>query len=337
MTSIVLLCILGLVSPAFGDGRIVTGAPNRFYSSAGTTSIEQRLYRPSAVAVGRSSDLYVVDGGNSRIVRIDQSGRFAGEFGAPGGPNAIRSAGLGAKIVVGPSGDVLFAGAGESQIVVFDANGVYRRTLRMPFTVASFGVAPNGDVVVCPRADALDHVVFVFSADGVLRRSFGERLIQGRGPAATTLNCAEIAVGPDGIVSVAFSAYPLIRRYTADGALVGESAYSVPKGVLTDEEQSRFTLTRFQANPRSDEIIQPIALGLAMATDGSCAVFLNGAGFVKLGSDGRVVKQSRFISSGPSTFFAGIALDPSRPRVFLVDRLGAAIVTLESEFAAELL
>ena len=61
----------GIITTVAGVGRKSNGVS---YGGDGGSAVEARLYHPSGVAVDRAGNLYIADGGNRRIRRVDSSG-----------------------------------------------------------------------------------------------------------------------------------------------------------------------------------------------------------------------------------------------------------------------
>lgn len=79
-----------------------------------------QFFLPNALAIGRDGRLYIVDSGNSRVVRLEPTGRLilvAGDgtsgYGKDGGPATEAQLSLPQGIAVGPDGSSYLADSGN--------------------------------------------------------------------------------------------------------------------------------------------------------------------------------------------------------------------------------
>lgn len=114
--------------------------------------------QPSDLAISPKGDIYLVDGVNSRIIVVDNNGRWKFAFGSEGAGKGQFKLPLG--IDISGSGKVFIADTGNHRIQVFDAKGGF---LYM-FTVKTFpGEVPADpvDVVV----SGIDNYLYISDND----------------------------------------------------------------------------------------------------------------------------------------------------------------------------
>ncbi len=196
------------------------------------------LSLPSDVAVS-DQRVYVVDGGNDRIVAFDRLGTFLFAFGGSG-TRAGRMIGP-VGITTGRDGKVYVADTGNQRLQVFDTDGKYLSG----FPVRSDGKAVRPiDVAVDTQAGEIyvtgnnNHKVMVFNAVGELQRQWG-----GNGLNAGQFRYpATIALMPDGRIAVVDVLNTRVQVFKPSGrfsAEVGEwgvlpGQLFRPKGVAID-------------------------------------------------------------------------------------------------------
>ena len=134
------------------------------------------LALPTDVAVGPQGRIYVVDGGNHRVLAFDRAGRYLFSIGREGSAAGEFRGPVG--IGVDGAGRVYVADSGNHRIQVFDASG---RILH-GFRVTSGGAAVRPvDVAVDGRGGRLyvsgsnNHKVMVFTPDGKPVREWGAK------------------------------------------------------------------------------------------------------------------------------------------------------------------
>jgi len=196
------------------------------------------LSLPSDVAVGRNGRIYIVDGGNHRIVAFDRSGRHLFNIGKIGKERGEFRDPVG--IGTDPNGWIYVADRGNHRIQVFDENGQFQRG----FAVKSGGKPVHPiDIAVDPLADRAyvtgsNHKIMVYTVHGRFLREWGGEGIgdsQFRYPAT-------IAVSDEGLVHVVDVMNTRVQVFDKNGKLVVHvGQWGVlpgqlfrPKGVATD-------------------------------------------------------------------------------------------------------
>ncbi|WP_170942375.1 NHL repeat-containing protein [Noviherbaspirillum denitrificans] len=252
---------------------------------------------PTDVAVGKDGRIYVVDGGNHRLVAFGPSGQYLFSIGRAGtGKGEFKSpVGVGTD----SQGRVYVADSGNNRIQIFDGAGNFIGT----FPVASNG-KPIRPIDVAPDAEGKtlyvtgnnNHKVMAFSPSGQLLREWGgEGLSDGefRYPAT-------ISVTPNGLIFVVDVMNTRVQVFDKRGRLgfrVGEwgvlpGQFLRPKGVAIDSGGWSYVSDSYM------DVIQ---------------VFDNSYRFQHvLGADGNL---QRFNSPG------GLAIDNNN-RLYVVEMLG---------------
>jgi DNA-binding beta-propeller fold protein YncE len=200
---------------------------------------DDALSLPSDVALGERR-IYVVDGGNHRVMVFDDGARYLLQFGGRGTEPGrfLDPVGIGTAT----DGKVYVADTGNARIQVFDPDGGFLSAFEVK--VDKFAVRPI-DVAVDPRSRELyvtgnnNHQVMVFSADGHPQRQWG-----GNGSNEGQFRYpATIAMVPDGRVAVVDVLNTRVQLFESSGTFSAElGEWGVlpgqlfrPKGVAVDK------------------------------------------------------------------------------------------------------
>jgi sugar lactone lactonase YvrE len=228
------------------------------YSEEGQATSAQ-LRAPSAVAFGPDGDLYILDQGNSRVLKVEDpgpstqpgkisrvAGAYTGPSGAPSSTQLMRPRG----VAFGPDGSVYVADADKSVIrrVRPDGGfhdivaGIGRRggaaeqvdgalAVRTPLAWPSgIAVTPDGTLYIADRGTHRILKVTNPGASGVLTVVAGTGLsdfqssqgvsTEGRPATKESLNSpSDLAVGHDGTLYISDTHNSKIRKVTADGRI----------------------------------------------------------------------------------------------------------------------
>ena len=169
-----LLLVKAGVAVAADTGAIPTLAVQTLQEWRGGEGMPFAL--PTDVAMGMNGHLYVVDGGNDRIVAIDNTGAVIASFGRTGHGDAEldRPVGVG----IDGKGRVHVADRGNHRIQVFEKDGTY--AYPVPLFVGDKRIEPvdvavnkEGTELYVTSADR--HEVIVFDWKGNLLRRWGGR------------------------------------------------------------------------------------------------------------------------------------------------------------------
>ncbi len=225
------------LGPARGAGIPLAGVRHLFDitgQGAGGLSL------PSDVAIGRDGRVYVVDGGNQRVVAFDRAGRYLFAIGRAGSGDGQFNdpVGIGAD----GSGRIYVADSGNRRIQAFDPEGRFLHA----FPVAAGGAAVRPIDVAADASGAKlyvtgndNHAVMEFDVRGNLQREWG-----GHGEAAGQFRYpATITVSPGGAVLVVDALNARVQVFDAGGRLrvqlgswgVLPGQFFRPKGVALDK------------------------------------------------------------------------------------------------------
>ena len=236
LPGILIGALLSVTTPA-GAQELRVGGGERPLFELATTPVGP-LVLPADVAVGSNGRIYVVDGGNHRVVAFDSSGKFLFTIGRRGaGPGELRDP---VGIATDSRGRVYVADKGNGRVQVFDAAGALERAI--PVVDVNGPARPIG-VVVSERGERIyvtgnmNHNVMVFDADGKLMREWGAEGVatgQFRYPASMALH--------DGMLYVVDGLNSRVQIFTEAGLFqyqVGEwgvlpGQLFRPKGIALD-------------------------------------------------------------------------------------------------------
>lgn len=266
-----------------------------FYPSSEHQNVPARLSAPAAFAVARSGSLYVFDDGNSRIVKLNPSGKFMAEFGGPvSGSGAIQRGGLGASIAVDQNENVYVGDPVTPKVQVFTSNGRFIRSFRVPFPVTNIAVNTKQEIYVAVSAHSPTKLILVFSETGKFLRQFGERLVTNKGRLARSVNQVVIACDSQDNLYLAFRSWPVIRKYSPSGILISEQQFHVPSELVSEAERKNFSLDFIGRNSESSFVVPLLTHSIAVSGNGRGYLLLNAHSVVVFAANGRVIRQFRF-------------------------------------------
>jgi sugar lactone lactonase YvrE len=133
------------LSYSASDGDHQAATPLTPFGSAGTEA--GKLQQPQGVAVDGSGNVWVVDRGNSRVQKFDQSGKFLLQFGGLGSTDGKFNDPRG--IAVSSNGTVWVSDLGNKRVQGFNSKGEFLRKITHEF-VLPYGLAttPGGELWV---------------------------------------------------------------------------------------------------------------------------------------------------------------------------------------------
>jgi hypothetical protein len=326
---------LMLLLPAGPLGQVVgpmteqSAKLDRLYSPAAQGNYRHRLASASALAVSRSGAIFVLDGGNSRVVKLDRRGRFLSEFGGPGhGPGRISTGGLSDSLAVDADENVYVPDPVNPRVQIFDRGGKLVRTFRVPFAIDSVAVNSVGEILLAPNASRADALVYVFSNEGNYLRSFGRRLVAATGSLSREVSRVHLAVDARDNVFLAFRSWPLVRKYSRAGRLLAESAFKVSSTLVRERELKNYSLDFIEKHPNAAFVLPLLTHSVSADAAGAAYLLLNGNVIVKVSRDGRVVKQNRLRDEAGRHTFIRLGLDRAAGLLLLLDTLDSNIYAL---------
>jgi hypothetical protein len=285
-----------------------------------------KLAKPTAIAVGRSGNIYVFDDGNSRIVKLNPRGKFIAEFGQPGsGAGAVRPGGLNDSIAVDADENVYVNDPGTPRVLIFNSNGAFQRSFRLPFPSTSIAVNRKREIFLTPDTPRPTDLIYVFSETGKFLRRFGERLIKSPGSLAGNMNIAIATCDSNDNLFVAFRSWPVIRKYSADGKLISENQFTIPSELISESQRNYYSLEFLAKYPDSSFVPPFITHSISINARGSGYLLLNAHSIVIFEPSGRVTKQFHFRAPRDrNNVFVRLAasLEPKVPSYLLDTRSG---------------
>lgn len=152
------------------EDRAFALRPTPVYAVGSAEGREWEMFsRVDQVAFDRADNLYVLDGGASRVVVFDRAGKFVRQFGKKGGGPGEFQAAFGMTVLA--DGSVAVADLAARSYSLFGADGRYLRSAAflddyMPMALAGGGIAahPRGGVVTAVRQAP------PMTMDGAMRR-----------------------------------------------------------------------------------------------------------------------------------------------------------------------
>ena len=292
---ITLVCRLALVLQAISAIPEAQLRLRPIYLSSQQQEAKLKLAAPAAIAVGRSGNIYLFDGGNSRIVKLDARGKFIAVFGQPGsGPGAVHSGGLNDAIAVDEDENVYVSDPATPKIIIFSSNGTFQRSFRLPFPVTSIAVNRKREIFLTPNVARPTELIFVFSQTGNFLRRFGEKLIKSPGSLAQNLNLAVAAFDVKDNLFVAFRSWPLIRKYSSDDKLIAENQFTIPAELINESQRKNYSLEFFARYPDSAYMPPLITHSISISPRGAGYLLLNAHSIVAFSPSGKVTKQFHF-------------------------------------------
>ena len=216
----------------------IAGTGERGFSGDGGPATQSRLYFPTGVAVDSVGNLYIVEGQNNRIRKVDSSGVITtiagtGERGSSGdgGPAVLARLWIPTGVALDGVGNLYIADRGNYRIRKVDSSGV----------ITTIGGRAARTLLGNPRAVAVDGDGNLYIADGDRIRKVdssgviattiagtGEQGFSGDGGPAVEArlhNPTGVAVDGDGNVYIADSGNGRIRKLTPVGPATTQIYY----------------------------------------------------------------------------------------------------------------
>lgn len=281
-----------------------------------------KLSGPAAMAVARSGNIYVFDDGNSRVVRLDSSGKFIAEFGQPGnGPEAIERAGLNDSIAVDENENVYVSDPATPKVLIFSSDGKFQRSFRVPFPMTSIAVNKKREIFLTADTPRSTDLIYVFSETGKYLRRFGEKLIKSPGNLARNMNIAVVACDANDNLFVAFRSWPLIRRYSPEGKLISENQFTIPAELVKEAQRKYYSLEFVAQYPDSSFMPPLVTHSISISGSGAGYLLLNAHSIVVFAPSGKVTKQFRFRAprDRDNVFIRLVAVPKAKAPTYLLD------------------
>lgn len=299
-----------------------------FYRSANQREIKHKLSLPSAIAIARSGNVYVFDDGNSRIVKLDKNGQFLKEFGFSGtGASHVSPGGLNDVLAVDGAENLYVADTVRSKVQIFNPNGEFVSSFRVPFLIEGLAVNSLGEIFVSVTSSKRIPLIYVFSNSGKLVRSFGERIVSGSGGLPKQVNRTVIAIDTQENLFVTFRHWPIIRKYSRNGRLLGESTFTVPSELVPESQRERYSLSFISNHPETEYSLPLLTHSISLNRKGEAYLLLNGHSVVKFNRAVQVVRENHLQIPNLSrdATFVRLAAATEQNEIYLLDIRFASI------------
>lgn len=178
------LVVVGILAGSFGRRagtyplELVSGSPRprpqevreRVWKTVGferlaEIPVGENLALPTLLRVGPGGDVYVLDSGLSRVLRLSPEGRSLATYGDP-------SIGNPTDVAVGPDGEVWVCDLDRRQISVFSADGRLLRKIEPDPPVARLALGPGKEAVATGSTGG-EGLFRRYSEEGKLESAFG--------------------------------------------------------------------------------------------------------------------------------------------------------------------
>ncbi len=247
-------------------------------------------HRISSVKIDYQQRLYIVDGGNNRIMQYDSAGKFIRQIGSIGqGPGELLDP---SDLDVDNEGFVYIANRGNNRIEIFDSQGNYIKNFKIDpiSTYRQVSVAVTDQKMIFINTAVAGSLISAYSSnDGVLLKKFGT-IEQYSSPSETLLyNLGYLVYAPsENILYFLFMAKPIIQKYKLNGELL------MTKKIVGKETRLAFeALERNQKKAGHGMIGWMIFFyGLALLPNGNLVASTEiGPVFYELDQNGNVLKK----------------------------------------------
>lgn len=201
------------------------------------------LVLPSDVAVAPDGRIYVVDGGNHRVVIYKSNGKLDSILGSKGSGKGQFLSPIG--IAVDNKGQVYVADSGNYRIQIFDDDEDFVKLFQLkekniPIKPIDIAVSPDRKTLYVSGNN--NHKVMLFNAKGKLKTTWGK---EGNNPGEFRYP-ATITVAKDGAVYVVDVLNSRVQIFEPDGYLrITAGSWGVlpgqlfrPKGVALDQHEN---------------------------------------------------------------------------------------------------
>lgn len=301
-----------------------------FYTSADQKRLVHKLISPTALAISPSGTVYVFDGGNSRIVKLDRMGNFIREFGGPENrAGRVRSGGLSDALAVDKDEMIYVLDPVDPKVQIFNSNGRLIRSFRLPFIADNVAVNSKGEIFLAPVTAKNGPLIYVFSKDGRYLRSLGRRIVMAEGKLPQEINRVKIAIDRQDNLLVAFRSWPLIRKYTRFGKLIAESTFKIPSILMDELASKNYSLEFFEKHPEASFALPLLAHSIT-TTRNNGYVLLNGHILLKVGKDGTILKEFKLQSpNGNERLFISVAAEGRSSRLLFLDTRSSSIYAVK--------
>jgi hypothetical protein len=186
-------------------------------------TIKSDLFRsPLKLAVDPQGYIYASSQNNHAVCKFNTAGDFQLRLGTnKDGKNILQ----GPADIVAAKDYLVIHETGRKSLEFMDSQGAHLRNLKMS-EFDDIDIDANGRLYIAPYVvDKDSPLVKVVSIDG-RELAFGKPLSFHH--SMTTLNSRSLALNDKGEIFVAFTYFPIVRKYSSEGALLGEFRIESP-------------------------------------------------------------------------------------------------------------
>jgi hypothetical protein len=192
---------------------------------------DQYFWEPYGIVSDPIGNIYVADFSNT-VFKYDSEGKFIKKFGQSGqGPGDLSMP----LKTISLNDSIVIAEAGNGRLQYFDFEGNSRKIVKLLRSYHSFEISNEGLIFGIPfqRQENESHLIEVLSPEGKLINSFGDLLDYKYD--RSRLNRAFISLNSKGEILVAFEFFPIVRKYSQKGTLVGE--FHIETEMMVEKEK----------------------------------------------------------------------------------------------------
>ncbi len=199
------------------------------------------FYHPNDIVGDSEGNLYVLDGGNQRVQKFDNQGKYLKTFGRSGqGPGELQNP---LSIDIGEDGHVYIADWDNCRLEVFSSQGKYVRSIKLMTPVPRIRMLRSGEIAIMNPRVGRDNSSYEESKDGSkpslplikiidessnVIRKFGEGILFKIFPLINGGNRLIFTNDDDDNIYLAFLFQNRIEKFTLDGKLVFKTNRPVP-------------------------------------------------------------------------------------------------------------
>lgn len=188
--------------------------------SDGTDSSSFPLFKPYSLTIDSNRNVYVLDVGNSCVVKYDKNGHYIKNWGHEGkGPGELGVSRL-SMIRTDKKGNIVVTEIQNQRITYFDSNGKYLFSFQTERVAISISFNSKNNIYVSmPGNSKNDRLIVSYDDKGNVLKRFGQVFIEGYGPDYHVSNL--VHDNDDNLYQV-FTRFPYIRKYDSNDNLIFE-------------------------------------------------------------------------------------------------------------------
>jgi len=226
-----LIAACAALAPAILLGQSQTGALRSLSPVSSSLDLSSSVSFPEKVTVGRAGNAYLLDTELSTIFVIGKSGGDLSNLCEP------RAAAPASDMSVDSRGSIWILDSFKSRIVRLNQQCRIEKSFACRNTPQRLQVNTFGEVVVLTFEG--ETLFDVYTAEGKLIRSFGQRLRYGNPITDCELSDGRLCADERGGIYFSFNYPPLIRHYGRDGHLISEFQPETDISIRPPEVSSR--------------------------------------------------------------------------------------------------